>query len=112
MVYSKTGGILNITEVFMRKFFSLLIVSLFVVSFVATAAFAAAETKAGTIKSVDAAKGTIVFCPAGTKEDVTLKASKEVMGSFKAKDKVKVTMDAGTASKIVKDRGAKVPVGC
>jgi hypothetical protein len=97
-------------EVFMKKFFSMLIVSLFVVSFVATAAFAAAETKAGTIKSVDAAKGTIVLTCG--KEDVTVKASKEVLGSFKAKDKVKVTMDGGVASKIVKDRGAKVPVGC
>jgi hypothetical protein len=96
----------------MKKFFSLLIVSLFVVSFVATAAFAAAETKSGTIKSVDAAKGTMVFCPAGTKDEITLKADKATMGSFKAKDKVKVTMDAGVASKIVKDRGAKVPVGC
>ena len=96
----------------MRKFFSLLIVSLFVVSFVATAAFAAAETKAGTLKAVDAAKGTIEFCPAGSKDSVTLKADKAVVGSFKAKDKVKVTMDGGTASKIVKDRGAKVPVGC
>jgi len=95
----------------MKKLFSLFIVSLFVVSFVATAAFAA-ETKSGTIKSLDAAKGTIEFCPAGAKEAVTLKANKEVLGSFKAKDKVKVTYDAGTATKILKDRGAKVPVGC
>ena len=94
----------------MKKIFSMLVVSLFVVSFIATAAFAAAETKAGTIKSVDAAKGTIVLkCG---KDEVTVKASKDVLGSFKANDKVKVTMDVGVATKIVKDRGAKVPVGC
>jgi hypothetical protein len=100
-------------EVSMRRIISLLIVSLFVVSFMATVAFAAAETKAGTLKAVDTAKGTIVFCPVGTKDEITLKASKEVIGSFKGRDRVKVTMDAGTATKIVKERGAIVPKpGC
>jgi len=97
----------------MRKFFSLLIVSLFVVSFIATTAFAAAEIKTGTLTSVDSAKGTIVFCPKDTKNEITLKANKKVIGKFQAKDKVRVTMDAGVASKIDKDRGAVVPKpGC
>lgn len=92
----------------MKKFFSLLIVSLFVVSFMATVA-CAAEMK-GTVKSIDAAKGTFVLNCGG--KDTTLKGDKALIGSLKAKASYKVTYEGDTAKSVVKDRGAKVPVGC
>ncbi len=54
----------------------------------------AAETKMGTIKSVDAKKHTVVFCPEGTTKDLKLKVGKGVdLGSVKAGDKVEATID-------------------
>ncbi len=54
----------------------------------------AAEKKMGTIKSVDAKKHTVVFCPEGTTTDMTLKAGKHVdLGKVKAGDKVEATIE-------------------
>ncbi len=62
---------------------------------VALCSFAfAAETKMGTIKSVDAKKHTVVFCPEGTKTDMKLKAGKGVdLSTVKAGDKVEASID-------------------
>jgi len=80
-------------------------------------AAAAEEVKAkGKVKSVDEAKGELVFCAAGTKEDVTIKADKDMLKGVKANSMVNIVYEKGaagnTAKKITKDRGAKVPVGC
>jgi hypothetical protein len=53
----------------------------------------AAESKMGTIKSVDAKKHTVVFCPEGTTTDMTLKAGKDVdLSKVKAGDKVEASI--------------------
>ncbi len=61
----------------------------------------AAETKMGTIKSVDAKKHTVVFCAEGGNKDVTLKAGKGVdLGSVKAGDKVEASIDKHTLTAV------------
>ena len=99
----------------MRKFLQLMILSLFIVSFIATAAFAVDLTKTGTLKSIDTKKGTIVFCPDGTKDEIKLKASKKMLKGLQGNEKVSITYDAGKAKSITKVKtrsGVKVPVGC
>jgi len=88
------------------------LVAVFFVATLVTAAFAAETKQVGTIKSVDAAKGTVVFCPEGTKDELTIKVSADLMKKAKAGEKVKMVYDNNVASKIVKARGGKVPVGC
>ena len=54
----------------------------------------AAEAKMGTIKSVDAKKHTVVFCPEGTTTDMKLKAGKGVdLSTVKAGDKVEASIE-------------------
>jgi hypothetical protein len=71
------------------------VVAAAVVLVVALASMAfAADMKMGTIKSVDAKKGTVVFCPEGTKTDMKLKADKSVdLSTVKAGDKVEASID-------------------
>jgi hypothetical protein len=101
--------------VFMKKILSTVLAVCFVAAFV-TAAFAAETKAAGTIKSVDAAKGTVVFCAEGTKDEIPVKVSADLMKKVKAGEKVTLVYEKkgadNVASKIMKSRGAKVPVGC
>lgn len=54
----------------------------------------AAEAKKGTIKGVDVKAGTVVFCPEGSKDDMTLKADKSVdLNKVKVGDKVEVSVE-------------------
>ena len=53
-----------------------------------------AESKKGTIKSVDEKAGTVVFCAEGTNKDTTLKAEKGVdLSKVKAGDTVEVSVE-------------------
>ena len=85
----------------------------FVLSLVSLA-FAAGMQK-GTIKSVDAKNGTVVFCEEGTNKDMTLKADKSVdLGKINAGEKVEVSIENDmlknvTAAPEMKHRA---PVGC
>ncbi len=80
-------------------------------------AFAAGAQK-GTIKSVDAKAGTVVFCPEGTTTDMTLKADKSVdLSKVKAGDKVEVSVEKNTLKSVKAEAAApaakpKAPVGC
>jgi Cu/Ag efflux protein CusF len=96
----------------MKKALLTLSTVLFVFTFVVTSAFAAEIKATGTVKSVDAAKGTVVFCPAGTDKEIPLKAGKDMLKDVKAGDKVNISYEKDTLSKIKKARGIKVPVGC
>lgn len=97
----------------MRKTVLALVTLLLAVAFTAGVSFAADTKAMGTVKSVDAAKGTIVFCPSGTKEDITMKADKEMLKGVKAGDKVNIEYSADKTVKTMrKARGGKVPVGC
>lgn len=60
----------------------------------------AAETHMGTIKSVDAKAGTVVFCAEGGK-DLTLKADKTIdLDKIKSGDKVEITVEDGVLKSV------------
>lgn len=73
----------------------------------------AAEAKKGTIKSVDAKTGTIVFAVDGG-SDMTLTADKSVdLGKVKAGDKVEIMVDAEqNTAKEIKAVKKKPAMGC
>jgi len=77
----------------------------------------AAEAKKGTIKSVDAKAGTVVFCPEGTTTDMTLKADKSVdLSQVKAGEKVEVSVEKNALKSVKAEAAApaakKAPMGC
>lgn len=91
----------------MKKIASAVAVVVLVVSMVS---FAFADTKKGTVKSVDAAAGSVVLTVDG--KDTTLKADKSVdLGTIKAGDKVEATVENDTV-KSVKKAKPKAAVGC
>lgn len=94
----------------MKKVIAVLTVVVLVV--VMASVVFAADAK-GTIKSVDAKAGTVVFCPEGGKDE-TLKADKSVdLGKLKAGDKVEATVDGGMLKGVKAAAAAKkAPVGC
>jgi len=101
----------------MRKLVGIMLAVTFVFSLVAVSNVAMAndvKTK-GTVVSVDKDAATLVFCPEGTKDNVTVKAEdpKQLAGLGEG-DGVKVQYDAdsGVASRIKKERHITVPVGC
>lgn len=97
----------------MKKVAVILAVVVLVVS-MASFVFAA-ESKMGTIKSVDAKAGTVVFCAEGTNKDVTLKADKSVdLSKVKAGEKVHVTIDNDMLKHVMTAPAAapKASVGC
>ncbi len=75
----------------------------------------AAESKMGTIKSVDAKEGIVVFCAEGSNKDVTLKADKSVdLSKVKAGEKVHVSIDKDMLTHVMAALAAapKASVGC
>jgi len=96
----------------MKKVAAVLVVVVLAVSLVSLAF--AAETKMGTIKSVDAKAGTIIFCPEGTTADMTLKADKGVdLGKVKADTKAEIMVEKGTVKEIKEMKAQpKAAVGC
>lgn len=97
----------------MKKIAAVLTVVVMVVSLVSMVF--AAEMKKGTIKSVDAKKGTVVFCAEGGTTDMTLKADKSVdLGKVKAGEKVEVSVEKGMmkSMKALPAAKPKPAVGC
>jgi Cu/Ag efflux protein CusF len=106
----------------MKKVTAVLAVAILVVA-LGSLAFAA-EAKKGTIKSVDAKAGTVVFCPEGTTTDMTLKAGKHVdLSKVKAGDKVEASIEkemlmhvkeapAAPAAAPAEPAAKKAPMGC
>ncbi len=99
----------------MKKIVAVLAVVVLVVS-MASLVFAAGMEK-GTIKSVDAKTGTVVFCPEGTNKDMTLKADKSVdLSKVKAGDKVEASIEKDTLKHVMTAPASapakKAPVGC
>jgi hypothetical protein len=97
----------------MKKIGVVLAVVVFVVSMVSFAF--AAGTQKGTIKSVDAKNGTVVFCEEGTNKDMTLKADKSVdLGKINAGEKVEVSIENDMLKNVMAAPAAKhrAPVGC
>ncbi|HUI45074.1 MAG TPA: hypothetical protein VL122_03650 [Nitrospirota bacterium] len=97
----------------MKKVAAILVVVVLVVS-MASFVFAA-ESKMGTIKSVDTQAGTVVFCAEGSTTDVTLKADKSVdLSKVKAGEKVHVSIDKDMLMHIMAAPAAapKASVGC
>ena len=91
----------------MKKIASAAAVVVLVVSMVS---FAFAETKKGTVKSVDATAGSVVLTVDG--KDTTLKADKSVdLGKLKAGDKVEADVEKDML-KSVKAAKPKAAVGC
>lgn len=95
-------------EEHMKKAAAILAVLVLAVSLVSLVY--AAETKKGTVKSVDAKAGSIVMNIDGT--DTTLKADKGVdLGKVKSGETVEATIDNGTV-KDIKAAKKKPAVGC
>ncbi len=92
----------------MRKVL-LSLIAVFFVCGMAASAFAMGSQ--GTLKAVNAAKGTVVFCPKNTNKNITLKATAAMMKGFKPGDHVILTYGNGTV-KMVRRMITKVPVGC
>jgi hypothetical protein len=93
----------------MKKVAAVLAGVVLVVS-LASLAFAA-DKKKGTIKSVDAKAGTVVFTADGGKDE-TLKADTSLdLGKVKAGEKVEITVENDTV-KSLKAAKPKAPVGC
>ncbi len=71
----------------------------------------AAETKKGTIKSVDAKAGTVELTADGS--DVTLKADKSVdLGKLKAGDKVEASIEKDVLMSVKPAKKPRASVGC
>ena len=100
----------------MKKVLAVLVVAILVVS-LASLAFAADMGMAkGTIKSVVAKTGTVVFCPEGGKDE-TLKADKSVdLSKLKAGDKVEASVEKDMLKHVMMAPAAaapkNAPVGC
>jgi len=95
----------------MKKVVAILVVAVLVVS-MASLVFAA-ESKMGTIKSVDAKAGTVVFCAEGGTTDVTLTADKSIdLSKVTAGEKVHVTIDKNMLKHVMAAPAPKAAVGC
>ena len=100
----------------MKKIAVVLAVVILVVA-LASLAFAAGMEgmQKGTIKSVDAKAGTVVFCEEGGNKDVTLKADKSVnLANVQAGEKVEVSIEKNTLMHVMAAPASKpkAPVGC
>lgn len=97
----------------MKKVLAVVVMAILVVSLASLAFAADMAMEKGTIKSVDAKTGTVVFCPEGGK-DVTLKADKSVdLGKLKAGDKVEASVEKDMLKHVMAAPAAKkAPVGC
>ncbi|MBI5191444.1 MAG: hypothetical protein HZA22_12350 [Nitrospirae bacterium] len=100
----------------MKKVLVSFAAALFVVAFVATGvSFAAGKKITGKVVSIDSAKGSIVVCPNGAKDNMTLKADADMIKQkmIKAGNVVDITLDDADATMVKKiKKAATVPVGC
>jgi Cu/Ag efflux protein CusF len=112
--HSLEGGVEH-----MKKVIAVLAVVVLVVSMVSLVFAADMNMKKGTIKSVDAKAGTVVFCPEGTTTDMTLKADKSVdLSKVKVGDKVDASIEKDMLKHVMAAPAAapaakpKAAVGC
>jgi len=102
----------------MKKVTAVLAVVVLVVSMVSLVFAADMNMKKGTIKSVDAKAGTVVFCAEGTNTDTTLKVDKSVdLTKVKAGDKVDASIEKDMLKHVMSAPAApaakpKAAVGC
>ncbi len=99
----------------MKKLAAVFAVVALVVSLVSVVFAAGMNMEKGTIKSVDAKAGTVVFCAEGTNKDMTLKADKAVdLGAIKTGEKVEVSIENNMLKHVMVAPAAKpkAPVGC
>ena len=102
----------------MKKVTVVLAVVVLVVSMVSLVFAADMNMKKGTIKSIDAKAGTVVFCAEGTNTDTTLKVDKSVdLSKVKAGDKVDASIEKDTLKHVMTLPAApaakpKAAVGC
>lgn len=94
-----------------------LAVSFFVFVFalsLAAGAFAADKTLQGTITGIDASKGTVSFCPAGSTGHQDFKVGKSIdLSKFKKGEKVKITVTPSNEVKgIQPDKARRIITGC
>lgn len=93
------------------KKLSVIVVVVLSLCLVASLALAAHHMKKGTVKSVDAAKGSIVITVDG--KDEALKADKGVdLGKVKAGDKVEFAAEKDMVKEIKAAAKPKAAVGC
>ncbi len=85
---------------------------IFLVAFTASLVLAA-ESKTGTIKSVDAKDGSVIFCEEGGSKEISLKADKSVdLGTAKAGGRVRILIDKNMLMHIMPAPAPKASVGC
>lgn len=76
----------------------------------------AGENMKGTIKEINAEKGTVVFCPKGTSENITMSVADNVdLSKFKVDSKVKIYIVEEEGNQMIKGMKPdkrKVIVGC
>ena len=95
----------------MKKSMVIMVV-IFLVAFTASLVLAA-ESKTGTIKSIDVKSGTVIFCEENWSKDVTLKADKSVdLGGVKAGEKARILIDRNMLTHIMPAPAPKASVGC
>ena len=80
----------------------------------AAGAFAADKTLHGTITGIDASKGTVSFCPAGSTGHQDFNVGKSIdLSKFKKGEKVQVTVTPKNEVKEIKpDRPRRMNTGC
>lgn len=94
----------------MKKFAGVLVAIVFVVFM--SSLVLAAESKVGTVKSLDTKAGTLVFSPEGG-ADITLKIDKQAdVSKVKAGDKVEVSVEKNTLKQVKAAKKPKAAVGC
>lgn len=98
----------------MKKTIILFMAVVFVLSSMSVAF--AGENRQGTIKGIDTENRTIVFCPAGTEDHITLSVAEGIdLGKFKPETRVKIYVEGEMGKEMVKgiklDK-RKVIVGC
>ena len=111
--FGLNGGILK-GRLTMRKMLLSVFGAMVVIALTFSVSFAA-DKMTGKIKSMDAAKGTVVFCPGGTKTDMNLKADPAMLKQkmIKEGNVVNIVLDEKDKTMIKKiSKSATVPVGC
>lgn len=93
----------------MKKVAAVLAGMVLVVSLVSLAF--AADKKKGTIKSVDASAGTVVFTAEGGKDEIFKADTSVDLGKVKVGEKVEITVENDTV-KSLRAAKPKAPTGC
>src|SRR3990172_9209602 len=101
-------------EVCMKKLLLSLFAAVFMVTLTFSVSFAAGNKMTGKILSIDKAKGEVVFCPSGTKDEIPMKADMATLEQkkIKAGNVVNIVLDEKDKTMIKKiSKSATIPVG-